>query len=568
MPRADALARPSFFAIALIVFSSTITLVSRSLASDTEPTTKINEAIRAGWHDRDVQPAPVCSDRTFVRRVYLDLAGRVPTTDEVNAFINDESEAKRKQLIDQLLESEDHAQHFADLFDTLLMGRGKEHKYDQRAKHGWRGYLETVFRDNRRWDEVAGEILLARPSQDGQSGAVWFLYERDNQHQAIAESIAPAFFGIRIECAQCHDHMVVDEIRQEHYWGLVAFFNRGKNENTPRGPRIPESAIGGFSEFADLGGSSSPNLLTFLGVEPVDEQRPGTDEKQADADEFYTAASVKDEPRVPKFSRREQFVRNILKDHPMLARAMVNRVWAILMGRGIVHPFDEMDSMHPPSHPELLDWLAQDFTDSGFDVRRLVRNIANSDAYQLSSVRPSDAVAAESFAWYLERPLTAEQYARSVQLILRGSFQNDAAVLKDFRQQFHNVLPDQIEVPIGDALFMSNGKGLDEFIRHSNQDGQLIHRLSVLPASDLPASDLPASDLPASDLPASDLPASESSHHTRASRLVEAIFGRPAAADESQTLAEYLESKSDRLEEALAQATWAMLNSAEFRFNH
>ncbi|MCA9139915.1 MAG: DUF1549 domain-containing protein [Planctomycetales bacterium] len=510
-----------------------------SHAADAQPAAVINQQLSARWKRDHIQPADRCSDRDFVRRVYLDLAGRIPTVQETTEFLNDGRDDRRNRLIDTLLASEDHVQHFADLFDALLMGRTDDSKYAERVKHGWRDYLETAFRENRPWNDVAAEILLARPDDKTQRGAVWFLYERNNQHQAIAESIAPAFFGIRIECAQCHDHMMVDEIKQEHYWGLVAFFNRSKNENTPNGPRVAESAIGGFSEFANLTGESSPNRLAFLQTETIDERRPEKDEKQADSDELYVPASVSDDPRVPKFSRREQFVTNVLQDHPLLARSMVNRLWAILMGRGIVHPYDEIDSIHPPSHPELLDWLSEDFANNGFDVRRLTGMIARSDAYQLDSKRPDDVNDPSTFAWYLERPLTAEQMARSIQLAMRGTFQNDATVVSSFRAQFLDVLPDQVEVPIADALYFSNNEKLIGYIRESKAEGQLMQQLI-----------------------------GEASHRSRANRLIETLFGREATKDEIKAIVKYLKQRQDRMPDAIEQVVWSLLAGAEFRFNH
>ncbi len=384
-----------------------------------DPSAQIDQWIRAKWERQQLDPAARCSDREFVRRLYLDLAGRIPTTTEVNQFLADHDDDRRPRLIDLLLSSEDHVQHFTDLFDALLMGRAAEHKYAQRREHHWRSYLESVIRDNRPWNDVVAEILLARPQDPDQQGAVWFLYEREDHHQRIAESIAPAFFGLRIECAQCHDHMLADEIKQQHYWGLVAFFNRSKNERTANGPRVAESAIGGFSEFANIFGETSPNLLAFLGAETVHEDRPSKEQQQVDSDTLYRPAADQAEPRVPKFSRRQQFVEHFVRENPLIARALVNRVWAMLMARGLVHPFDQMDSVHAASHPELLDFLTNDFITSGHDIRRLVRAIARSEAYQLASVRPPGIDDPATFAWYLERPLTAEQLARSIQLMVR-----------------------------------------------------------------------------------------------------------------------------------------------------
>ena len=505
-----------------------------------DPTARIDSLVARAWQQKSIAPAKRCSDPTFVRRVYLDLVGRVPTTDESRAFLADQREQRRQHLVELLLDSEDHAQHFADVFDAILMGRAAEHVYDKRVHHGWRGYLETMFRENRPWDEVAREILIARPEEKESDGAVWFLYERKDKHQAIAEAVAPAFFGIRIECAQCHDHMLVDEIKQSHYWGLVAFFNRGKNQDTPNGPRIAESAIGGFSEFANLEGSSTPNLLTFLDAPTVQEDRPEKDEKQEDNDTLYVSADVAGDPREPIFSRRKKFVTQVLDGHPLLARAMVNRVWAILLGRGLVHPHDEIDSMHPPSHPELFEWLADDFAASGFDVRRLTRSIVLSEAYQLESRRPNESISPETFAWYLERPLTAEQMARSIQLVMRGSFQNDASVVRVLRQQVLDVLPDAIEIPIKDALFFSNNQAFDRFVRESTGEGQLLRRLAD----------------------------ENVSHGDRAKQLIEVALNRQADDEEVEAIRGYLRDREDRLDVALADVAWSILTGAEFRFNH
>ena len=210
--------------------------------------------------------------------------------------------------------------------------------------------------------------------------------------------------------------MMADEIKQAHYWGCCIFQSR-KNSDSNGTLKVEESAIGGFSEFADLSGESTPNYLTFLEAETVSEVRPDGKEEQEDSDDLYQANGSPLFARVPKFSRREQFVKQVVRDHPRLALAFVNRIWAILMGRGIVHPFDEMDSMHRPSHPELLEWLAEDTRQNHYDLKRLVRGIVRSQAYQQTSVRRAGLEDPASFAWYLERPLTGEQLARSVMVV-------------------------------------------------------------------------------------------------------------------------------------------------------
>ncbi|MBM3966730.1 MAG: DUF1549 domain-containing protein, partial [Planctomycetes bacterium] len=509
----------------------------------TDITSRIDREIASGYSRKEIEPSDLCSDEEFVRRVYLDLAGRIPTVAERDSFMKDRSVNKRLECIDRLLASEDYVQNLTDTFDSILMGRGSRGKIAERKKV-WRPYLENVFRNNRPWDQVAREILLARPESPDQAGAVWYLFERQDNAQAIAEAVAPAFFGIRIDCAQCHDHMIASEIRQQHYWGLVAFFNRSKNQKTDAGPRINESAIGGFSEFANIQGASSPNLLTFFASKTVEESRPEKDAKQEDVDDLYRASPFPNEPRVPKFSRRERFVDEILSGHPMFAKAFVNRLWAILMGRGIVHPFDQMDSMHDPSHPGLLEGLSQDFVASGYDIRNLVRGIAASRPYQLSSKRPRGVDDPALFAWSIERSLTAEQLARSIQIALQQRVTSDHPLLPDLRERMPDVVPEAIVTDVGDALFLTNNPTMHQVILEGSQQGGLIARL-----------------------------AEYADPKEAIEELFVAVFGRLPEGDEADAVSRFLQRTdvvggSDSKIARWQNVVWATLTSAEFRFNH
>lgn len=506
----------------------------------------IDQHLMSRWTTDEITPASVCADETFVRRVYLDVVGRIPHDGERQRFLNDEREDKRAALIETLLASEAYAQHMADMFDTLLMGRGDGKKYRQRTEHQWRTWLERVFRENRPWNRVAADILLARPQTPEDAGSVWFLYERDNNHQAIAEAIAPAFFGLRIDCAQCHDHMIASEIEQQHYWGLVAFYNRSKNENTNLGPRVAESAIGGFSDFANIEGESSPNLLAFYDASTIDEPRPEKDATEEDHDDLYLAATVEGEPRVPKFSRRQQFVEQVAGDHPMIARAFVNRMWAMLLGRGIVHPFDQMDSDHDASHPELLDAMAEDFRHSGYDIRRLVRAILHCKTYHLESRRPDGVDDPATFAWYIQRPLTAEQLSRSMQVGLRGEFENQHPLLSQLREKLPDVMPETIVTGVSESLFLSNNDAVNRFIAESRSPGQLLAKL-----------------------------ASNHSASQATERMTLAVLGRRPDQEETDAMVRFLQSPSQTEGDSqaisttrLQHAAWALITSAEFRFNH
>lgn len=508
----------------------------------------IDAVLEQAWSDAGIAPADDITDEAFVRRVYLDLAGRIPSTAERAAFLADAASDRRRVLITTLLASEDHAQHMVDVFDVLLMGRASGRRTQERHEHGWRRWLEAAFRDNRPWNDMAETMLLARPSTPEDDAATWFLYERNNDYQKIAEAVAPAFFGFRVECAQCHDSMTAAEVEQAHYWGLVAFFNRGKNEMTGSGPRIVESAIGGFSEFADIEGTSSPNLLSFLEADTVEESRPAADAEQPDSDELYEPASREGEPRQPIFSRRERFVEDVVRNHPLLARAMVNRLWAMLMGRGLVHPFDEMDSAHSVSHPELLDLLTDDFRAHGHDIRRTLQAIASTRAYQRSARKPDGVEDPATFAWYLERPLSAEQFARSVHLALVGTSETPPQVLDSISRAMPDVLPDESVTGIAEPLFLSNGSALEELIQQGLQPPHALATIAALPSAD---------------------------DATRS--LFLATLGRAPSPEEMATIAAFLAGHNQTApsQEAstaslarLSHVAWAIVTSAEFRFHH
>ena len=499
----------------------------------------IDRWVTVGWTAKEIAPAPRCDDTTFARRLHLSLVGRPPFPRELQTFLDDAQPGKRSRLVKHLLDSDAYAVHMAQVFDVLLMGRKGAIQSKQRVDRGWLRYLQQQFRENVSWEVMAQDILQARPTSADRQASTWFLFERRDKHQEIAEAIAPAFFGIRVECAQCHDHPLVDEIKQSHYWGLTAFFNRGKNQNTPHGPRIQESAVGGFTDFTDLAGDSYPNELVFLGAGKVAEKRPAKGSKEQDGDELYHNPEREGLPRVPVFSRREAFVNEVLTGHPLLARAMVNKIWAMMLGRGIVDPVDEMDSMHEASHPELLDALSDHFRESGYDVQDLLHAIAMSKPYQLSSARPPGVHDPATFAWFQSQPLTAEMMVRSLNSVVRQDPGNALAMLSSFRKHFPGVLASQSVTSLDDAMFLTNNHGLHQFLEESIDKKHIVPRLLAM-----------------------------GSHEARARHLYWTAFARQPSVEEVAVLTAYLEQREDKLESALRQVVWAVVTSVEFRFNH
>ena len=509
----------------------------------------VDRFIELGWKERKVRPAKVADDATFVRRTYLDLLGRIPTEAEAGAFLSRQDRDRRAALVDDLLAHPDHPRHLREVFDYVLMGRAAKRFEDQRQSHGWFDFLEASFRTNRPWDAVVRDLIVARPKQPEERGVIQFLYERQNNPQAMAEALAPVVFGVQIKCAQCHDHMVAREIKQAHYWGMVAAFNRTKNVDAESGPGLAESAIGGFVSFANLKKESQPARLLFFNGRSVDEAWPADGEKESDAPDKYRVPppAEKQKPKAPaepKFSRREALAEAVTRDNPLLARATVNRVWAMLFGRGLVHPVDLMDSKHPPSHPDLLDWLAKDFERSGHDLRRLIRNLVLTHVYQLDS-RPAGRKAPpdEAFARALEKPLSAEQLYRSLLLATgnQSGADGQAAGLtegelrKAFVRQFPDLFAPDYNATLQQAMFLANSPLLESLV--TPRDGNLSARLAALP-----------------DDP------------QRVKAAFHAVFGRAPDREELKTSLAYL--KAHPGDGGRKQLLWALLTSTEFQVNH
>jgi hypothetical protein len=516
----------------------------------------IDTLIEKRWRELKVKPSAVCDDHTFVRRVYLDVAGRIPTPEELDKFLADKRRDKRAALVNQLLESPDYAVRMREVFDAVFMERGAFETARERRRRGgkmelndrWQDYLEWSFRTNRAWNVVAREIILARPNSDERRGAVQFLYARKDNAQQMAEITGSALLGLQTKCAQCHDHPLAPEIKQSHYWGMVAAFNRSKAVDTGAGPGVGESAVGGFIKFTNLKGGSYDALEVFLDDKLVAEARPKDGEKENDAAEKYINAvalgdgkNLKQVP-VPKFSRREQLADWMTSaDNPLLARAFVNRVWAMLLGRGLVHPVDRMDSSRPPSHPELLDWLAEDFARHGYDVKRLVRNITATRVYQLDS-RPAgkSRPPVDSFACALDKPLTAEVFARSALIATGqdadGSLTNLAPVQKAFTDAFPDVFPTENVSSPRQALFLSNNQMLDGLGKSTSTNA--LARIVSLP------------------------------DEARVKELFVRVLGRNPDREEMKRSLDYLRERSHEPSAATQQLLWALLAGAEFRINH
>ncbi len=338
----------------------------------------VDELVHAKLRQLQYVPAGLASDDEFLRRVYLDVLGQLPTLDESKTFLADASQDKRAKLIDNLLDRPEHAKFWALKWGDLLrltttqVGSGGVFKY-----HRW---LERAFTTNMPYDQFARELLSSSGSTLAQPTANFYRTATDAQDSV--ESISQLFLGARLQCAKCHNHPF-ERWTQDNYFGLTAFFNRVQRKKSPRGDEmlIYLSHSGEVTQ-PRTGKQMKPWLPGQGDIEP-----PQTGDRRQPFVDWLTA-----------------------KDNSLFAKVEANRIWTFVMGRGIVDPPDDFRESNPPSNAALLDKLAKDFSEHGFDRRHLLRTILNSRTYQ-ADFRPTEGSKDEVkyFSHYQPRLLSAEQ---------------------------------------------------------------------------------------------------------------------------------------------------------------
>lgn len=354
---------------------------------------RIDELLAADWARDGIAPAPDATDAEFLRRASLDLTGVIPTVGEARVFLADADPHKRHKLIDRLLASSLHADHLATTWRGMMVPRGASvDGFDGQA--GLQKWLRAEFVKNERYDQMVADLLVA--TGVAQDGPGLFFTAFDLKPEELAANTARVFLGIQIECAQCHDHPF-DQWKQQDFWGYAAFFARLSRGGDNPGARSMMQLVDKREGEVTLPGSSVAVPPRYPRGEAPAEGETGT--------------------------RRMQLgIWMVSRDNPFLARAAVNRAWALLFGRGLVEPVDDLSERNRPSHPEVFDALAAYFVESGFDLRSLLRVMTATRAYGLSSRSAADdAVPAASCARMPVKSLTPEQFYDS---LMRAALMN------------------------------------------------------------------------------------------------------------------------------------------------
>lgn len=355
----------------------------------------------------------VVDDLTFLRRITLDLTGRIPSMVDAREFVADSSPNKRTKAIDRLITSPDFYRHLAVVFDVMLMERrgGKHVK-----SIDFRAWLQDFFQQKKPYNELVHRLLAADGTDEKQRAASAFFLEREVEPNLMTREIGRMFLGIDLQCAQCHDHPLIDDYHQTDYFGTFAFVNQLTvfRPDAKKPALIGESVQGQSafkSVFTEREAVTSPRLPGEVEiVEPV----------FAIGDE-YGIRPAKNVRSVPKFSRRDKLAELISSgQNPLFRRNIANRLWGMMMGRGLVHPVDQHHSENPATNPALLDLLGEDFAKSNFNVAAMLREIALSQTYQRSwqlpeELAPSAEAAPKILAGLNAQVATAESQVEAKQ---------------------------------------------------------------------------------------------------------------------------------------------------------
>jgi hypothetical protein len=528
------------------VFASflAVALPSQRLRAEEKTSRQIIDSeIRAAWKREQITSVPKADDATFLRRVYLDLVGTIPSHDEALRFLDDKDPKKREKLIDRLLDDPRFAVQQANVWDQVLFGRDPPNGDATRKRDGFKKWLTEKFAKNEPYDRWVRDLLLAE-----QEGSALFYVQYRNQPQDAAVAVSRIFLGTQLQCARCHDHPY-EKWKQRDFYGLAGFFVRLQVLDSGGPPDKRRFIIG----------EKSTGEVLFTG--PVKEQKPG--QKGEPVKAKFLGGDVVDELPLPKefkepqfkpgttppkplFSRKQKLAEWVTDArNPYFARAAANRVWAQFMGRGLIDPVDDMSDKNPSRLPELHRALTEQLLAHGFDLKWFIRELVNTETYQLASTGESTAALPRWFERARVRPLSAEEILTAVPTAT-GFFASSKPGEKlpgdliAYVERYFGEPTDgqgRFQASLGEHLFSNNSEQLRRLIQQ--RKGNLADQIVT----------------------------SKAPWEERVDRLFVSVLSRPPRPEERKRFVAHLTSKA-RPETLVEEAIWALLSCSEFRFNH
>ena len=515
-------------AFLLVILAGAVARSAAPASLATDGSSHIDELVLAKLDALGIEPSPVCSDEVFLRRVYLDVIGTLPTLPEVRGFLTDRNPDKRSILIDELLEREEFADYWAMKWCDLLRVKSEfPSNLWPNAVQAYHRWIRTAVRDNTPYDQFARELLTASGSNFRVPQVNFYRAMGQKDPIKIAEVVALTFMGMRTE------HWSEDQCL-----GLAALFANVGYKSTAEW----KEEIVYFDPDAEWlnPATGRPPLPVF-------------------PDGISVSLSADQDPRAVFADWL------ISPENPWFARCAVNRLWYWLLGRGIVHEPDDIRPDNPPQNPELLDWLAQELIDHQYDLKHIYRLILNSQTYQRSSpATPGNAGDEVNFSRYVVRQLDAEVLIDAICQITGTTETYTSRIPEPF-----TFIPEQMRsIALADGSITS--PFLEEFGRPPRDTGYATERKNSPSA-------------------AQQLQLLNSTHILRKiyfgprlrellkqartdDRIVRALYAvilsRPPTAAEQSIAMDYLQSKDLRPGEAALDLAWALMNTKEFLFRH
>ncbi len=484
-------------------------------------------------------PSDIADDGTFVRRLTLDLTGRLPTAAEMKDFMASKDANKRAALTDRLLDSPEYAEYFANKWSALLRNQRTQPTF-ARGSYLFYSWIRDSIADNKPYDQFVREVVAAAGDLEQNPPVAWYRQVKEQKQQM--EDVAQLFLGTRMQCAQCHHHPF-EKWSQQDYYGFAAFFSNVS--------RKPSTFIGEETIFHKRGIAQTQNIRTKENVMPTSlggsalKLKPEQDPRHALA-EWMSA-----------------------KDNPFFAHTLVNRYWKHFFNRGLVEPEDDMRETNPPVNPELLSALAADFVKSGYDMKKLIRTIVTSTTYQLSAVpNTHNAKDRQNFSRYYPKRLNAEVLYDAVNTLL------------DVESNFAGQAPGTRAVALPDNSYNQSTYFLSVFGRPDSssacecertQEASLAQSLHLLNAADI------QTQLSRGNGRADMLTKDARPDDDKITDLYHIALSREPNADEVKFAHAHLDKKTagktgdeafKGKKEAYEDILWALLNTKEFLFNH
>ncbi len=500
---------------------------------------RIDHHLATQWSALKVQPAPLADDAEFLRRVYLDIAGRIPSVSEARAFLDDQNPYKRRRMVDKLLAGPGYVNNFTTIWMSLLVPENDPDFQFRYFMPSFEAWLRKQFADNTGFDRMVRDLLTAPAGLDqgrffnpyqqkvGDAAPTAFYVAKEVKPENLAASTARLFLGIKLECAQCHNHPFASWTRDQ-FWEYAAFFAGFEKQ-------------GGRNAFAPMQELVDRRELAIPGVDRVVQAA------------FLDGSEPKWKYKVSSRITLADWVTSA--DNPYFARAAVNRMWGHFFGLGIVEPVDDLNGQNQPSHPELFEELARQFAAHRFDFKFLIRAITNTRAYQLTSAvstEKGDQTSGDDqrlFSRMAVKGMTPEQLfdslAQATGFPPESREQNPfvinnnsprAEFLRKFAAQERRT---EFQTSILQALSLMNGK----FVA----DATSLNRSETLAA---------VADAPFLDM------------GQRIETLFLATLSRKPRPAEADRFLQYVNKDKKNPKAALTDVFWALLNSSEFMLNH